>query len=1534
MKILVTAVLVLVLIIRVSAVIWQTPQDGHTDTLAESTSIDSNITTLQADNALNYSFTLLEPADEDSKFRIESGALKLNESLDYETTKSYTFTLKALSSSMSAAITYIINITDVNDEAPVFTSATSIDLTKDTDIDTIVYTAEVTDPDTIGSSTFSIAGGNTNETFSINTTTGDLTLDKALDPDVIPTYSLVIEATDSVFTATMTLSVTVNRIVWTEPVKGTSEELPEDTAVNTVIKNLTAETATSYIIRGQTPYPDQFGIINTNELVLVSELDFENTTSHIISLRAIDGSGKSADITYIVNVTDVNDLQPEFVSDTNEFIPENTPVGTTIHTASATDGDTVGTVSYSITAGNDGETFGIDNSTGGITLNKALNPNITGDLQYNLLIEATDSVHPVTQNLTVTVKSVPALVLPADDTTTITENADTSGPLVVLTLDSTDLDNDPTPTYSIDTQSHLGTFSISSDNTKLVTTASFDREQVSEYNITIRVTDSSGFDLSSAATLTVTIEDENDVAPTFTSNATLDLADYTDDIIVHTVTTDDPDITGTVTYTITAGNTNSDFNMFTNGSITLNNALNASITSTYTLTVVANDTLNVTPFNLTVNVVSEPQLNIPASGVAIEEGSYTSSMVWTLSSTDEDGDTNPTYAILDQSVNGTFEINGDNTQLITSATFDFEELTSYTVTLQVTDSSSLQRSSTGILTVNITDVNDEPPAFNPASVDLELREDAPIGLVDYIAASVDPDSVSADYSIIGGNTNDVFSIDAVSGNLSLASLLNSFDDLSYLLIVQANDSVNVGTQSVNVTVVTAPVFEFPENVEIPENTNTSGGYEVLALNSTDRDGDQNPQYEIVSQSDPGTFELNADNTTLVTTAEFDYEASTGYNVTLRVTDTSTFTMSSTATLVISVTDMNDNAPEFQSNDTFEISEFTSTGTVVYVAKTTDVDTGSIVTYSFTDGNTDNTFSINETSGEITLATDLQPNVTLTYSLVLQANDSAQTTDYTVTVYVKTAPIFVLPSTNITISEDQDTSMTYTVWTLNSTDADGDTGVVYEIVSQSVNGTFEISADNSELTTNASFDFETTQMYTVTLRATDNSTFMLSSTATLTVYITDANDSPPEFTSNGALDLPEFQDNDTLVYIAEITDNDSVGTVSYSFTGGNSDGVFSIDSASGNVTIINALEPDTRLNYMLTIQANDSVNSVTLNLTVNVITVPTITAFQINITENSVIEEYQVWNLTSADKDGDTNPVYVLVNQSDPGVFEINDAKTAVVTNASFDYETTTQYTFTIEVTDSSSLQLSSTAVFNVSVIDENDVAPNFTTSAEVDVLEDAVINTTVYTAVTEDPDTIGSVTYTIIGGDEDGAFIIDGVSGNVTLEKSLNASEKLTHVLHLRANDTVNVAKFNVTLNVRTAPFMNIPDTVTVEENVAIGSDVLILNSTDLDGDNNPVYELVSESVPGTFKINNDNTKLVTNASIDYESVQNLTVTVRVTEISDLNLTSTADFTVYVLDGNDISPVFTSANSTEVAENKAIGKFILLCCVQLSTIAF
>jgi hypothetical protein len=50
----------------------------------------------------------------------------------------------------------------------------------------------------------------------------------------------------------------------------------------------------------------------------------------------------------------------------------------------------------------------------------------------------------------------------------------------------------------------------------------------------------------------------------------------------------------------------------------------------------------------------------------------------------------------------------------------------------------------------------------------------------------------------------------------------------------------------------------------------------------------------------------------------------------------------------------------------------------------------------------------------------------------------------------------------------------------------------------------------------------------------------------------------------------------------------------------------------------------------------------------------------------------------SDYDDDTNHVFAVVEQSDPGVFEINATAEAVVTTASFDYESKVNYTFVIK----------------------------------------------------------------------------------------------------------------------------------------------------------------------------------------------------------------------------------------------------------------
>ncbi|XP_053372499.1 uncharacterized protein LOC128546249 isoform X2 [Mercenaria mercenaria] len=274
-----------------------------------------------------------------------------------------------------------------------------------------------------------------------------------------------------------------------------------------------------------------------------------------------------------------------------------------------------------------------------------------------------------------------------------------------------------------------------------------------------------------------------------------------------------------------------------------------------------------------------------------------------------------------------------------------------------------------------------------------------LGAVVYTAVTYDNDtSGNIIYSIIGGNTNDDFNIDSTTGNITLGNELRPREILEYTLQLQANDSTNQGYLNLTLIVVTVPQLLFPaEPLNIEENTDTSGGSVVWICASQDLDGNANPDYSIVSQSVNGTFKLNNDKTKLVTTAEFDYEEIQSYEIVISVTDTSPLKLSSTATLTVLIEDLNDVAPNFTSPASKKIPENTDPGIVVYTTVTEDPDTFGSVTYEITGGNTNDDFSINATSGNITVVNLLNATATANYSLVIEADDTVNVASLTLLI---------------------------------------------------------------------------------------------------------------------------------------------------------------------------------------------------------------------------------------------------------------------------------------------------------------------------------------------------------------------------------------------------------------------------------------------------------------------------------------------------------------------------------------------------------
>ena len=192
----------------------------------------------------------------------------------------------------------------------------------------------------------------------------------------------------------------------------------------------------------------KFIIDTTTNAITLNDgaLDFESdTTSYMLEITATtdtSGTDVTDTATITINVQDVNEA-PVFDQATYTATPiaenlaVNMPVGVTV-SAMDVDAGANGQLTYSITAGNTGNAFDIDNS-GAITVNSALDYD-TAPTSYMLTVTATDG-GSLTDTATVNI----ALTDINDNTPTYT----TSGTATVMRVGASGYDADRETGYSI-----------------------------------------------------------------------------------------------------------------------------------------------------------------------------------------------------------------------------------------------------------------------------------------------------------------------------------------------------------------------------------------------------------------------------------------------------------------------------------------------------------------------------------------------------------------------------------------------------------------------------------------------------------------------------------------------------------------------------------------------------------------------------------------------------------------------------------------------------------------------------------------------------------------------------------------------------------------------------------------------------------------------------------------------------------------------------------------------------------------------------
>ncbi|MBI5041269.1 MAG: cadherin domain-containing protein, partial [Gammaproteobacteria bacterium] len=507
-----------------------------------------------------------------------------------------------------------------------------------------------------------------------------------------------------------------------------------------------------------------------------------------------------------------------------------------------------------------------------------------------------------------------------------------------------------------------------------------------------------------------------------------------------------------------------------------------------------------------------------------------------------------------------------------------------------------------------------------------------------------------DYSVTAGPTNGRLELSTNPG-VAITAFTQTDIDNNRLRYVHDGSSTNsdgftfdvadsggntTANQSFSITITQVNDAPVVNNQSFSANENSVNGTVVGTVAATDQDGDA-LSYSITAGNTNNAFAINAatGQITVNNANALDFETTPSFSLTVQVSDG---TLTDTAAVTINLSNVND-APVVN-NQNFGVDENSANGTVVGSVAATDAD-GNTLSYSITAGNTNNAFTINAATGQITVnnasALDFETTPSFGLTVQVQDNGTGMLTD-TATVTINLNDLNDAPVVNNqSFGVDENSANGTVVGNVVATDADGDT-LAYSITAGNTNNAFTINAATGQITVNdtSALNFETSPTFTLTVQVQDNGTGTLTDTATVTINLNDVNESPTVNDQN--FTLQQGSANGTVVgtVIASDVDGD---TPSYSITAGDLLGAFSIDPASGQITVANnlvlILAP---LTYNLTVEVDDGtlIDTATITITISALpnSVPAVNDQGFGIDENSA-NGTVVGSAAATDADGDT-----------------------------------------------------------------------------------------------------------------------------------------------------------------------------------------------------------------------------------------------------------------------------------------------------------
>lgn len=371
---------------------------------------------------------------------------------------------------------------------------------------------------------------------------------------------------------------------------------------------------------------------------------------------------------------------------------------------------------------------------------------------------------------------------------------------------------------------------------------------------------------------------------------------------------------------------------------------------------------------------------------------------------------------------------------------------------------------------------------------------------------------------------------------------------------------------------------------------------------------------------------------LVVDKALDRETQASFRLLLTAVDGGQPEKSGSTLLLITILDVNDNAPVFDEPVTkIKLLENVARGTLVTKLNATDADSGSNGDISFlfskyTPERVLNLFSVDSKSGEIRVKGDVDYEKNTAYHITVQARDGgspAMEGSCNVIVDIidvnDNAPEVTLTSLTSPIRED---SAPETVIALISA-RDLDSGMNGKVTLTVQPGLpFKLNSafgTHYSLITARKLDRETVPEYTVVIKATDAGSPPLSSQTTFVVKLSDVNDNAPTFSQPSySVDIPENNALNAPIAAVSATDPDlgENARISYSILpsmvqGSSISSYVYINPESGQIYSMRPLDHEQLNAFRIEVQARDAgVPPRTANVTVH--------AFVVDVNDNAPV----------------------------------------------------------------------------------------------------------------------------------------------------------------------------------------------------------------------------------------------------------------------------------------------------------------------------